>query len=274
MKLFIIVSIIAIIAIILIIVYLLLPTQQNKFCKNDKTKLKKDYCDDDCKTLRTEDMCKSDCKKKRNDYCDDDCKTLRTEDKCKSDCTKKRNDYCDDACTELKTNYCKSDCKNDLKTAYCENDTTCTLKQKDYCDPNCLVRNMGEGCSSYCSSSDNSCKLPLTNEKKTCSFQIIFNDHTFGEAPHYEVTVGAKDKNPVYSEVIPPQIDNIGNLFMQQDGNLVLYDKTGVEPLWSSKSQQNKKNAPYQLVMQNDGNLVIYDKDGTSIWSTGTNGLC
>jgi hypothetical protein len=54
-------------------------------------------------------------------------------------------------------------------------------------------------------------------------------------------------------------------LDMQVDGNLVLYNATGVP--WNSGTEGNP--GAY-LRMQDDGNLVIYGTNGAAIWSTNT----
>jgi hypothetical protein len=55
---------------------------------------------------------------------------------------------------------------------------------------------------------------------------------------------------------------------MQNDGNLVLYDRNN-QPTWASNTW-NKGQAPYRLVMQNDRNLVVADKNNAITWSTNT----
>ncbi len=55
-------------------------------------------------------------------------------------------------------------------------------------------------------------------------------------------------------------------LFMQSDGNLVLYNTSNVAT-WSSGTSGNP--GAY-LALQTDGNLVIYSSTGTALWSTGT----
>ncbi len=55
-------------------------------------------------------------------------------------------------------------------------------------------------------------------------------------------------------------------LVLQNDGNLVLYDRG--RALWSSGT--NGKNAR-KLVMQSDGNLVLYGPNGP-VWATNTSG--
>jgi hypothetical protein len=57
-------------------------------------------------------------------------------------------------------------------------------------------------------------------------------------------------------------------IVMQQDGNLVLYDKNW-QPVWASGS--NGLKSPYYLQIQSDSNLVIYGNSG-AVWATGTNG--
>ena len=53
---------------------------------------------------------------------------------------------------------------------------------------------------------------------------------------------------------------------MQNDGNLVLYLQGSGRPVWSSDTQGNPGSF---LAVQDDGNLVIY-KPAHPIWSTGT----
>lgn len=54
-------------------------------------------------------------------------------------------------------------------------------------------------------------------------------------------------------------------LFMQTDGNLVLYEPGGT-PLWSSATALSAHD---YLTMQNDGNLVVYSSAGVPLWSSG-----
>lgn len=68
-------------------------------------------------------------------------------------------------------------------------------------------------------------------------------------------------------------------LFMQHDGNLVVYRTAcGVTPncsVWNSGTSQNVTGAKYELAMQEDGNLVVYSMPPgsawKSIWSSGSN---
>jgi len=60
------------------------------------------------------------------------------------------------------------------------------------------------------------------------------------------------------------------DLVMQDDGNLVVYDKNG-NYKWATGSN-GKGTKPYRLMMQTDGNLVVYDSKDAAIWSSGTKG--
>jgi hypothetical protein len=60
------------------------------------------------------------------------------------------------------------------------------------------------------------------------------------------------------------------DLVMQNDGNLVIYEKNGSYK-WASGSN-GKGTPPYRLMMQTDGNLVIYDKNNVATWASGTHG--
>jgi hypothetical protein len=59
---------------------------------------------------------------------------------------------------------------------------------------------------------------------------------------------------------------------MQQDGNLVIYDKNGDTntAIWASNTV--RQIGQYKLIMQNDGNLVIYNSAMTAIWASNTVG--
>jgi hypothetical protein len=58
-------------------------------------------------------------------------------------------------------------------------------------------------------------------------------------------------------------------LVMQaSDGNLVIYSTTG-QPIWASGTQGHPHAT---LIVQNDGNVVIYDANGSSLWSMRTRG--
>jgi hypothetical protein len=61
---------------------------------------------------------------------------------------------------------------------------------------------------------------------------------------------------------------NANRLYMQTDGNLVLYTKD-MKPLWASGTDGNPNS---HLVIQSDGNAVIYSSAGLPLWSTRTDG--
>jgi hypothetical protein len=58
-------------------------------------------------------------------------------------------------------------------------------------------------------------------------------------------------------------------LAMQDDGNLVLYNRNGGgrSPLWSSKTDER---AVVGAIMQQDGNFVLYSYDRKPVWATNT----
>jgi hypothetical protein len=58
------------------------------------------------------------------------------------------------------------------------------------------------------------------------------------------------------------------SLWMQGDGNVVLYDNQSGAPLWNSQTAGKGGTA---VVMQSDGNFVLYGEAG-AIWHTGTHG--
>ncbi len=57
-------------------------------------------------------------------------------------------------------------------------------------------------------------------------------------------------------------------LWMQGDGNLVLYNNATGRVEWASWTQGNYG---LHVVMQTDGNLVMYDEEGYVYWESGTN---
>ncbi len=61
------------------------------------------------------------------------------------------------------------------------------------------------------------------------------------------------------------------DLVMQDDGNLVIYDKKDGSVKWSTGTN-GKGTPPYRLMMQTDGNLIVYDNNNTVLWATSTNG--
>jgi len=58
-------------------------------------------------------------------------------------------------------------------------------------------------------------------------------------------------------------------LLYQSDGNLVLNDDSNKVALWSTGTAGTTTG---QLLLQGDGNLVIYDARGVAVWATGTAG--
>ncbi len=62
--------------------------------------------------------------------------------------------------------------------------------------------------------------------------------------------------------------DRTRTLVLQSDGNLVLYNASGI-PLWNTGT--NGKSTAF-AIMQTDGNLVIYDTSYRPLWSSQTDG--
>jgi hypothetical protein len=58
-------------------------------------------------------------------------------------------------------------------------------------------------------------------------------------------------------------------LVHQDDGNLVLYRYDRDRAVWATGTNGRSVG---ELAMQADGNLVLYDRDGHAVWATGTNG--
>lgn len=56
-------------------------------------------------------------------------------------------------------------------------------------------------------------------------------------------------------------------LSLNLDGNLVLYDSESKAPIWSSNTVGTKAEFLY---MQEDGNLVLYTENGDVLWASGT----
>lgn len=61
------------------------------------------------------------------------------------------------------------------------------------------------------------------------------------------------------------------DLVMNDDGNLIIYDKNG-NFKWSSESG-GKGTGPYKLMMKTNGQLVIYDSKDVIIWETQKNNI-
>ncbi|GAU87994.1 hypothetical protein RvY_00770 [Ramazzottius varieornatus] len=57
-------------------------------------------------------------------------------------------------------------------------------------------------------------------------------------------------------------------LVLQDDGNLVLYRRKDLTPLWASNTNGRQAD---QVIMQHDGNLVMYGR-GQPIWASNTHG--
>jgi Protein of unknown function (DUF4241) len=58
-------------------------------------------------------------------------------------------------------------------------------------------------------------------------------------------------------------------LAYQDDGNLVLYPYDQDRAVWASNTHFTSVG---ECVLQEDGNLVVYDREGRAVWASGTNG--
>jgi len=58
---------------------------------------------------------------------------------------------------------------------------------------------------------------------------------------------------------------NTAMVFLQYDGNIVMYDSTSTV-IWASSSGGGV--SPYSLLMKDDGNIAVLDKNNYSVWST------
>ncbi|KAF4467147.1 lectin [Fusarium albosuccineum] len=63
------------------------------------------------------------------------------------------------------------------------------------------------------------------------------------------------------------QRHDVKGIQMQEDGNLVIYDKNGTA-VWHTDTAGSKGDSTVICAVQNDGNVVLYK--GTPIWSSDT----
>lgn len=71
-------------------------------------------------------------------------------------------------------------------------------------------------------------------------------------------------KRTLWSTNTTNSTDVGSQIFMQEDGDLVLLDQNGLK-LWSS----NTRLLADYLICQDDGSLVLFNSSGFSVWSTG-----
>ena len=67
--------------------------------------------------------------------------------------------------------------------------------------------------------------------------------------------------------------DNADYLFFHNKLGLVLYDKNN-KSLWKANDMRRRISAPMILIMQDDGNLVIYDRCRKPYWESRTYEKC
>ena len=62
-------------------------------------------------------------------------------------------------------------------------------------------------------------------------------------------------------------------LYFHKNGTLVLYGKSNNQ-IWKASNIWNRKSTPDVLFMQDDGNLVLYDECGKPYWESNTYDKC
>jgi hypothetical protein len=79
--------------------------------------------------------------------------------------------------------------------------------------------------------------------------------------------------NTIYWTISPPNSSppQQRTLLLKSSGDLILYEKATKNIVWSTNSGKLGKPV-YYLAVQDDGNLVIYDKTTTPIWDSNTDG--
>lgn len=92
-----------------------------------------------------------------------------------------------------------------------------------------------------------------------------------GEIRHYYGLEGEQNDYLLTGEALYSKNGNY-SLVYESDGTLVIYDLTkGREPIWAVPDKRERSKGG-RLYMQPDGNLVIYDIHGYPLWSSCTSG--
>jgi hypothetical protein len=81
----------------------------------------------------------------------------------------------------------------------------------------------------------------------------------------YSAEMDAQQRNITKWEAHPNSTGKAPyKLYMQEDGNLCLYDDRGT-PVWCTNTY-GKGQKPFKAIIQDDGNFVVYDKNKSVIW--------
>lgn len=102
----------------------------------------------------------------------------------------------------------------------------------------------------------------LTGEalfSKSGNYSLVYESD--GRLVIYDLAEGRK---PIWTVPDKRERSKGGRLYMQPDGNLVIYDIHGY-PLWSSQTEGHPEAT---LILEDRGSLVIYDKGGRPIWQS------
>ena len=57
-------------------------------------------------------------------------------------------------------------------------------------------------------------------------------------------------------------------LYLQSDGNVVIYNTSNWSSIWSTRT-----NSGVKFILQSDGNIVLYNQNNNPVWNSGTQGL-
>jgi hypothetical protein len=108
-------------------------------------------------------------------------------------------------------------------------------------------------------------RLDSTNKKYFATMQtdgnfVLYSAGSFN---------GKGKDNPIWATNTMGKGTAPYKVWMQDDGNLVLYDSKS--PIWASNTG-GKGKGPYKLLLQDDGNFVLYDSTNAPIWASNTMG--
>ena len=95
-------------------------------------------------------------------------------------------------------------------------------------------------------------------------FFVLFQPNDGNVVVYERVSMGNLDRKALWSTRTEGK--DAARFWLQPDGNLVVYDKSG-KAIWSPNIHGQGGT---RLVMQDDGNLVVYTAAGKPVWATNT----